>query len=231
MDVLFLTEGTEVPASRYRCEQFFPHFERRGVSCELAVGYGELYNEVYDTAVAPLYKLATRAKRGVRTVFVGEYDLVFTQRLALPQTAIPEVAASFRRPLILDFDDSFFLGPGGERNWLRERAFRKVVERSSRVIAGNHYLAEWAEAEEKTEVIPTVIDTERYRPSEEGGAESPLVVGWMGTASKFVSVSLLVPGSWAPIWFAWWPTSRPSYKGSPIPARSVISTVRWRSRE
>jgi len=193
MDILFLTEGIETPASRYRCEQFIPHLERAGFSCELAGAYGTLYNRVFDTPVAPLYKLATRAKRGAQTVMVGDYDVVVVQRLALPHTALPEVAASYRRPVILDFDDAFFLDPDGQRNPLRERAFRVAVDRASRVIAGNRYLADWTEAPDKTEVIPTVIDTETYRPPPVRSLDPPTVVGWMGTASNFVSLRPILP--------------------------------------
>lgn len=193
MNVLFLTEGIEAPASRYRCEQFIPHLERAGFSCDLVGAYGTLYNRVFDTPVAPLYKLASRAKRGAQTVMVGDYDVVFAQRLALPHTALPELAASFRRPMILDFDDTFFLDPDGERNPLRERAFRVAVERASRVIAGNGYLADWTEAPDKTEVIPTVIDTDTYRPPPVRSLDPPTVVGWMGTASNFVSLRPILP--------------------------------------
>ncbi|MFB6352394.1 MAG: glycosyltransferase family 4 protein [Bradymonadaceae bacterium] len=193
MNILFLTEGTDAPASRYRCEQFIPHLERAGFSCDLAGAYGTLYNQVFETPIAPLYKLATRAKRGAQTVMVGDYDLVFAQRLALPHTALPEIAASLRRPVILDFDDAFFLDPDGERNPIRERAFRVAVDRASQVIAGNRYLADWADAEDKTEVIPTVIDTGTYRPPPVASLDPPRVIGWMGTASNFVSLRPVLP--------------------------------------
>ena len=193
MDILFLTEGTEAPASRYRCEQFFPHLEERGFSCDLAGAYGGWYNDLVDTPVAPVYKLATRAKRGLQSAMVGDYDLVVAQRLALPATALPETAAALRRPLIFDYDDAFFLRPNGDRHPLRERAFQRAVDRSERVIAGNAYLAEWAEADGKTEVIPTVIDTDRYRPDPDRRSRLQTVIGWMGTVSNFVSLRPIWP--------------------------------------
>jgi glycosyltransferase involved in cell wall biosynthesis len=95
--------------------------------------------------------------------------------------------------IILDFDDAIFLGPRGQPDRWCRRAFETAVKISSRVIAGNTYLAENAAAPEKTTVIPTVIETDRYQPRENRPPGREVVVGWMGTTGHFGELSVLVP--------------------------------------
>lgn len=186
MRVLFLAGGTQEPSSRFRAHQFFPHFEARGVQCVSRTAYGDGYHRWNATPLAGGYKLACRLKRGLQTLTATGFDLVFLQRTALPQTAWFEKAAARQgAKLIFDFDDSIFLGPTGEPDRHRERAFTDAVRVSRHVIAGNRFLAERAAAPEKTTVIPTVIDTDRFRPGEEGGDPERVVIGWMGTAGNF----------------------------------------------
>jgi glycosyltransferase involved in cell wall biosynthesis len=194
MRVLFLTEGTEVPASRYRCEQFFPHFQRHGVDCTLIGAYGPAYNRIFTEPWAPAYKLATRAVRGLKTAFASGHDVLFLQRLAVPHTALFETLAARRGlPLIFDFDDSIHLDSEGRAQGPRHRAFKRVLARADHVIAGNTFLAREASAWGKTSTIPTVIDTDRYTPRTEARDPNRVVIGWMGTAGNFPHLRAIVP--------------------------------------
>jgi glycosyltransferase involved in cell wall biosynthesis len=211
MKIVFTSEGVEVPASRYRCMQFFPHFEARGIDCGVVHGYGRLYNRVQGVPLwGSAYKVIARGKRALRTAAVDDADLLFHQRTAFPQTAVPEwIAARRGLPSIFDFDDSIFLGPGGARSRPREKAFRDAVRIADQCIAGNRYLAEVADAPDKTTVIPTVVDTDRYVPrrarqssasaKKAGPSRSPdehsdqVVIGWMGTAGNFPFLERVVP--------------------------------------
>lgn len=192
--VLFLTEGKEVPASRFRAEQFFPHFRRLGVECQLLGGYGRLYNRIHASPVGPPYKLIARVKRAAAGVLGVRYDVVFVQRPAIPHTALPECLLSHANPrLVFDFDDAIWLGPGGRSSLLRRRAFDRVVRCARWVVAGNNYLAAKAAAPEKTTVLPTVVDVERYVPASKA-AGRPLIVGWMGTAGNLGFLRDVMPG-------------------------------------
>lgn len=192
--MLFLAGGTQEPSSRFRAHQFFPHFEARGIECTSRTAYGEAYNAVSRTPWAAPYKLACRLKRAVQTLDSAAWDVVFLQRTALPHTALPERLASRRNPrLVYDFDDSVFLGADGLPDTRRERAFRDAIALSAHVIAGNSFLAEYAAAPAKTSMIPTVVDTERFRPGPRQREGRPVVVGWMGTASNFDNLPVLVP--------------------------------------
>jgi glycosyltransferase involved in cell wall biosynthesis len=192
---LFLTGGTIDPGTRFRVTQFFPYFEAAGIRCEHRGAYGDRYNDLFQTRIGPAYKLACRLKRSGHSVRVGDYDVVFLQRCAFNTTALPErVAARLNPRIVFDFDDAIFLDPSGAPDPRRERAFRQAVSLSARSIAGNRYLAAFAGAPEKTTVIPTVIDTDVYRPAPvPEGEDDRLVIGWMGTSGNFVYFDEIEP--------------------------------------
>lgn len=195
MKVLFLTAGSQVPSSRFRVLQFLEPFSARGVECTVRSAYGDRYNDYLDRPWSAAYKLLSRAKRAAHTLDGGQFDIIFLQRTSFPYTALPEVVVSrFNSRIIFDYDDAIFLGPSGRHSWSRRRTFDQVVRVSAHVVAGNGYLAERARAPEKTSVIPTVIDTYRYRPLK--AAKRPdgsVVVGWMGTSSNFRYLEAIVP--------------------------------------
>ena len=68
------------------------------------------------------------------------------------------------------------------------------MRNSALVIAGNEYLADRARAAgaQRIEIIPTVVDIERYQPAAKraGGA---LVVGWIGTPMTSLYLQPLMP--------------------------------------
>ena len=193
-EVLLLTEGTTVPASRLRVGQFIPHFEERGIDCTVRAGYGEMYNRVSQTALGTPYKLLWRLKRVVHGLRAGAYDVVFVQRPALPFTALPERLISRLNPnVIFDVDDAIFLGPGGRVEPARRRTFDDELEIARHVICGNHYLAEMA-PDDKTTMIPTVIDTDKYVPAEAAESDSDgVIIGWMGTSGNFPFLEQVTP--------------------------------------
>lgn len=192
MKIIFLTDGIDAPGSRFRCEQFFESFEARGISCELKYAYGHSYNRVHNKRWSALYKAACRAKRAILTASANA-DVVFLQRTAFPQSAAAEYIANLRgQSLIFDFDDSLWLGPGGRKSSMRMRAFETAVRISDHLIAGNAFLAKVANHPEKTTIIPTVIDTDRYVPGQ-WLADSRPVIGWMGTSGNFPFLEQLVP--------------------------------------
>jgi glycosyltransferase involved in cell wall biosynthesis len=194
MKIVFLTDGIEAQGSRYRCEQFFPYFRAAGHECDLKWAYGKAYNRVFQKRfLGPLYKVTTRLRRAYYTFDIGGYDLVFLQRTAFPQSALAErIAKRAGAKLVFDFDDSLWLGPGGASSAARISAFRQAIAISDHLIAGNEFLAAEADAPEKTTIIPTVIDTDRYVPLERSESDQ-VVIGWMGTAGNFPFVKELVP--------------------------------------
>jgi len=116
------------------------------------------------------------------------------QRPAIPQTAFPERLTHWLNPhTIFDFDDSLWIGPNGRASKRRKSAFESIVETASSLIAGNEYLASVASRPEKTTIIPTVIDTDRYVPKERQPEAGVPIIGWRGTSGNFSFLKQLVP--------------------------------------
>jgi glycosyltransferase involved in cell wall biosynthesis len=194
MRVLFYTDGPESPGSRFRCLQFFPYLEARGIHCEARFAYDTQYNDVFQRHWAPIYKLAGRLKRVGHLLLDGEADVIFLHKTALALSGLPEWLRSRRRtPLVFDFDDAIYLSPSGGESKLRRRAFERVVAVADHVIAGNQHLAAVADRAECTTLIPSVVDTNAYVPASGRRASDELVVGWMGTASNFPNLRLAIP--------------------------------------
>lgn len=194
MRVLFFTDGPLSPGSRFRCLQFFPALERSGISCDVQFAYDERYNEVHFQPWAPLYKLYGRTRRAGRLLFERGHDLLFLHKTTLAVSGFPEWLRGFSStPSIFDFDDAIYLAPDGTPSPARAHAFRQAVASSDHVIAGNADLAAQTRAPAKTTVIPTVVDTDKYRPLSKRAGAGELVVGWMGTASNFTHLRGVMP--------------------------------------
>jgi hypothetical protein len=86
---------------------------------------------------------------------------------------------------IFDFDDAIF-EPGG----FSRRVFRSadkadsLVRAADVVIAGNEYLATWAEERNvNVHLVPSCVEVGHYLPKEEWEIDAPPVIGWMGSPS------------------------------------------------
>src|SRR5690554_2964401 len=107
MQIEFVTDGLMIPSARYRCEQFFPHFEKEGIRCVLKYGYGTNYNSAVNRSWGGIYKVASRIRRGIWQITPSrETDIIFLQRTALPHVPIfEEILAASSKPIVFDFDD------------------------------------------------------------------------------------------------------------------------------
>ncbi|MBL9038123.1 MAG: hypothetical protein JNG84_06385, partial [Archangium sp.] len=193
MRVLFFTDGVLSPGSRFRCLQFFAHLEANGIRCEARFAYDERYNSVFAQPWAPLYKLGRRMRRVGHLLFDTDADIIFVHKTALALSGIPEWLRGLgTTPMVFDFDDAIYLGPGGVESSARRRTFEQVAASADALIAGNAHLARVAGHPDKTIVIPSVVDTEAYTPLASSTA-SGLVIGWMGTASNFPYLRRVLP--------------------------------------
>ncbi len=194
MKVLFLTEGTTVPASRFRVEQLLPHLKERGIGCTVRPAYGDGYNRWARRSAGPLYKLACSLQRIPYVFDADKFDVLFLQRPALPFSAAPEKLANWRNPhTIFDVDDAIFCDPQGGSATRQKQAFEEIVKSCAHVICGNDYLASFVRHLTPASVIPTVVDTDLYRPGDDGTSRREIAIGWMGTAANFDSLQLVSP--------------------------------------
>lgn len=198
MRILFVTEGTHAPSSRFRVQQFIPHFEAVDIQCTVAAGYGPRYNAIASTRWGAAYKLAARSKRFVQGLDAARYDILFVQRPILPFSPLPEEVLTRINPrMIFDVDDAVFLGANSQTSPRRRQTFERCVELSTHYIAGNDFLAQNGGCLNKTSVIPTVIDTDLYRPAKRTQAntmdDETIVIGWIGSRTTVRYVDQVLP--------------------------------------
>jgi glycosyltransferase involved in cell wall biosynthesis len=191
MKLLFLATNAEIEAStRYRVLQYFPALRAAGHAPVLSAFYPESRGR---TSVRVAKGLARRANDLRRA---GDFDVVVVHRELLPYGHNEAISLLARRvPVVFDFDDSVFMPvvTGWRSRLATPESTRRVVDRAALVFAGNAYLAEWArESHDRVEVLPTVVDTDQYRPAKRDAREIP-IVGWVGSPSTAKYLGLVLP--------------------------------------
>jgi glycosyltransferase involved in cell wall biosynthesis len=158
----------------------------RGVTCDLRTARPSVYGDTrlpwpLDRPRWLYVPLAALARLG-QLRNLRQDDVIIFQR---PMTELPTVAlerwAARGRKTIFDFDDAIF-----ERRWGAAAKFRRLVALVDRVAAGNRHLAAAAAAPDKTVIIPTAVDTDRFAstpPRAVRGRE--VVVGWTGLSGNY----------------------------------------------
>jgi glycosyltransferase involved in cell wall biosynthesis len=194
MRVVFFLQGERVPAARARGFAVGRALAARGLTCDLRAVRPSVYG---DTRLPPpldrprwLYVPVAALARLGQLRDLRQDDVIVFQRpmIELPTVALERWAARGRKT-IFDFDDAIF-----ERRWGASAKFRRLVDLADRVAAGSRYLAAAAAAPDKTVVIPTAVDTERFAAlssRETRGRE--VVVGWTGISSNYLQLAHRAP--------------------------------------
>lgn len=189
---------------RFRISQFIPYLESVGYEVTVRPFFTPaFFREVYRpghylrkiTAFARLALGRLRSLRGL-----SQYDLVIVYREAFP-IGPPLIerwlAGAGKPPIVYDFDDAVFLPNVSDANrfivslkWARK--VPEIMRLSTRVIAGNDFLARFARTYNASAVtIPTCVDTDKFVPRADPGMSSPPVVGWIGSPTTAPYLSML----------------------------------------
>jgi glycosyltransferase involved in cell wall biosynthesis len=203
--VLALTPIPEEGAGcRFRISQFIPYLESAGYQVIVSPFFTpEFFRLVYRpghfwTKITAFAGLSLGRLRSLRRL--SQYDLIFIYREAFP-IGPPLIerwlARPGRPPIVYDFDDAVFLPNVSDANrffvslkWVRK--VPEILRRSTRVIAGNDYLAQFARAHNPAVVtIPTCVDTDRFVPRRDARGSGPLVIGWIGSPTTAAYLSML----------------------------------------
>ena len=246
MRVLFITpHPVEGPSSRFRVYQFLDYLRDQGVEATvrpfLSSGIAPL---VYGQGHAGLklgVTLWSAARRVCDVLAACRYDLVYVLREAFPfgPPLFERALKTSGGRLVFDFDDSIYQPSLAYRNPLdRLRDFgkpAKVIRMASRIVVGSHYLRDYAmrftDSPERVTVIPTVVDTEEYRPPLSRNKGEACVIGWIGTprGSSYLREQLGVIGKLAQAY----PSVTFRFVGAaPFDAKSLPVTFKvWRLEE
>ena len=183
------------PSQRYRLEQWEPLLRERGVEITYEPFEDEeLHASLYKPGmIGKKLQLVTRglSRRMSLVRKSKDYDLVYIMREAalLGPPLFEKLIYQQRVPIVFDFDDAVFVSyrspSNGYLSYLKFASKTKTICRiASHVMAGNPYLAEYArQVNDRVTVIPTTIDTEKYRVSQPKESSGPPVIGWTGSYS------------------------------------------------
>lgn len=191
VEALFLTKYTRQGASsRYRSLQYLPLFEKSGIQCTHRPLFPKKYIEkLYKDGVRPKSSIITGyLRRLLDLTKVPKFDIVIIEKELLPYfpAAFEKLLQYSDVPFIVDFDDAIFHNYDLSSHCVVRKTLGskidKVMKFADVVVVGNRYLARRAYTADATrvEVIPTVIDINRY-PSSPSLNTDKFTIGWIGT--------------------------------------------------
>lgn len=195
----------EAAATRFRVGQFVGPLRERGIDMTVSPFLdGGQFAQMYESG-GKLRKtaglVAPFLRRLGEVLSFRQYDLLFVQREAMffgPALFEWLMQTVGRMPMVLDLDDATYVpytSPSYGRLGSALKFFGKtdrLIKRAEVVICGNRFIADYVESKgTRTAVIPTVVDTGLFSPSE--NRNDPPVIGWVGTHSTFPSVESIFP--------------------------------------
>ena len=194
-------------STRFRLEQFFPALRAAGIEPVLRPflderGFATIYRrgDVTSKLVAAIRAIAGRITDLARAVDAAAVLVHREAALVGPPVLEWVLARALGRPIIFDLDDAVWVPYASPTYGARLSRLLKApgkthftLSAAKRVIAGNPYIAQYARRyNASTEVIPTVVDTEEFRPAAGSSRDVP-VLGWIGTHSSLQYLRALVP--------------------------------------
>lgn len=194
-----LTHLAQTPSSRFRVRSLIPGLLERGVE---VTDMPRRYNTEMSAATFPDTRISRDPRKAAlaagyhagdighslsRVLRTRRYDGTWVSR---------EIVIGHRsweglvgQPLYYDIDDAVFL---------RARALRTgidaLIRRATCVFAGNGFLADYcAQFCDTVHVVPTAVDTGRFRPAPSWRPEGPFTMLWSGTSSSFPYLEAIEP--------------------------------------
>lgn len=181
------------PGQRYRFEQYLDVLEAHGYRCSLSYVLNAADDHVFYRPGNYLRKALIVAKsfwvRWCDWRKRDDYDIVFIFRNCVLTGSLyfEKKWSKSGKPIVFDFDDAIWKNDTSHANrlfaWLkRPEKIKFTISISHSVLAGNAYLADFARHySNKVSIVPTTIDTERYRCARPERLGSPVVIGWTGS--------------------------------------------------
>lgn len=183
------------PGQRFRLEQWEKILNQQGIEITYSpFETVELKKVLYQNGhlaskVRAVVKNMTRRRNDLDSV--RDFDLVYVFREAAllgPPWFERRIARS-GVPMVFDFDDAIFVAyrspSNGYLSYLKfPQKTGEICRLSTHVMAGNQYLADYAgQFNENVTIVPTTIDTEKYRVNVcPENPETPKI-GWSGSHS------------------------------------------------
>jgi len=181
--------GDAAASTRQRLTQFIPYLQAKGISTEVH----HLFNNAYVNTLAagrkqPILPIASSyIRRALTLLGRRNFDVLFTYLDAFPGLPLDWLTRLCGKPIVYDADDAIFHRYDGTALAGKLRP----LWRGSHAICGNRYIAaRIAPHARSVTIIPTVVDTDEWRPRL---LNSHPVIGWIGSPSTWQYVEPLLP--------------------------------------
>jgi glycosyltransferase involved in cell wall biosynthesis len=208
MEVMALTSyPIEAAGTRYRLAQFVQPLQARAINMTIHPFLDtRVFKELY------LRKSWARTATGLiksSLLRLGDVfsarsaDVILIQREAMmfgPPVFEWLTTRAMKHPMVLDLDDATYVsytsptygGIGKTLKWFSKTD--DLIRWANTVICGNSSIAEYVTGKgTKATIIPTVVDTDVFRPAPRPADESEVVLGWVGTHSTFPYLQTVFP--------------------------------------
>jgi glycosyltransferase involved in cell wall biosynthesis len=193
------------PGQRFRLEQWEKLLAEKGVEITYSpFETEELRRILYQSGntwqkIQAVTKNINRRRNEIKSV--TDFDLVYVFREAalLGPAFFERKIARSGVPMVFDFDDAIFVAYKSPQNgYLSYLKFPgktgEICRLSAHIMAGNQFLADYARRfNENVTIIPTTIDTEKYRVVEKEADSEPLTIGWSGSFSTVRHLDTIRP--------------------------------------
>jgi glycosyltransferase involved in cell wall biosynthesis len=208
MNVLALASyPVEAAATRFRLQQFVGPLAERGITLKIrpflnSSLFQQLYrHESFARTAVGLLKSAFMRLPDV--VLAQKADVILIQREAMmfgPPLIEWFTTRALKRPMVLDLDDATYVsytsptygGLGKALKWFSKTD--DLIRWAAIVTCGNRSIAEYVSSKgARARIIPTVVDTDIFRPMPRPPASAPVVLGWIGTHSTFPYLQSILP--------------------------------------
>jgi glycosyltransferase involved in cell wall biosynthesis len=177
-------------SSRLRSLQYIPYLREAGIHVRVSFLFtnGMLAKRYRRRGYSFQDLLVSYWRRFNILLSCASYDVVLIEKEALPWLpAWVELCLLRKARFILDFDDAQFHRYDSHYSWvirmLFSRKFDHLVPRAHLIVAGNNYISNYCVnlGARRVEILPTVVDLNRYRVKNYGVGLDPLRIVWIGT--------------------------------------------------
>jgi glycosyltransferase involved in cell wall biosynthesis len=195
--------GHQAASTRQRLLQYIPALNAAGID----VRFEPLLDDQYVRALGnqggfSRLKVARAYLKRAQDLLVSrrnEIIWVYAELFPFLPGWLERLALCRSGRVVYDFDDAFFHNYDASSSALVRgllgRKLEPLLQRAAACCCGNAYLEAYASRFcQRTMVLPTVVDTNVYRPRETPQSpDKPLVVGWIGSSTTWRYVRPLLP--------------------------------------
>lgn len=173
MKICAFTQGEGVSSARFRVRQYIPHLSKEGIFVDEFISKYSSYPPASKVA-RPLWGMSSLSQRIPSIIKSHKYDLTLLQRTFISKFVTLEKFT--KSPRLLDVDDAI---------WVSNKSLSENLAKTvDGVICGNSFLAEeYSKWNSNISIIPTAVDTNRFKPISNRFSNEEIIIGWSGSSS------------------------------------------------